>query len=901
MQPAEGESTPPLTWQQLSEYLDRALELDEPARSRWLLELKQSEPGVAAKLAELLAPDSRHGFSRFLAGDTPLPAPESVAASLVGRAVGPYVIEAQIGQGGMGSVWLARRADGRYEGKVAVKFVHAMWIGREGEQRFRQEGNVLGQLDHPNIARLIDAGVLDGIQPYLVIEYVEGEPIDAYCARHSLDTADRVKLFLDVMAAVTHAHSHLIIHRDIKPANIFVTQAGAVKLLDFGIAKFLDDKDASFTRSGATALTPQYAAPEQLLGQPVTTATDVYSLGLVLYLLLTGRHPIASDTLSNAALLQAVLTEDPARPSTVGELPTVRRRSLTGDLDTIIGKTLKKSPAERYPTSEAFAADLRSFLNHEPISARRDSFTYVVGKLVRRHRLQVGAASMTLLALIAGIVGTTLQANEARRQRAIAVAQRDRAQNLLARNGAIFDFVDMMLTQSVPSGEAEMIQRMLARGITFAPLASAGQPDREAEILRVLASYYIDLDDPQKAVPLLEKALALVGERGDPSLRARLSCSRAYGLSLLGRPEEAIKLVETWIKRPDVDGTVAATCMQTRAIFAQNVVNAGQANEYADMAIKRAATADPPDAALQAALLGDKGFALHLAGNNAEADSYYAAAIDRLEKMGLREHKEARRLLGDWGIVAYGSGDIKRGLDLCENLVRIEERLAGTEPVPPSVIANYAFGLAVMARYDEALAQYDRTLLAGEQTGFIAAQAYALIGRAGVYADRGESKKAEENLKRARTLSEGKIPESHPLQIRAALIEAQVDAAEGRSQQALDLLNHAVDLLKANGVSHASMADAFRHRAEIEAALGNSKAAQQDAHDAVRIAASLQGGKRYSFDTGDAYLSLGKVLRGSGNPDGARDALKTAVEHLSNTAGDAHPDTQTARSLLARL
>src|SRR5580704_17324540 len=251
----------PEQWRSVSAYLDRALELEEPERAEWLAALAQNNPAAAELLSAVLANREHEGFSRFLSGPTPIPLDDIHHATLVGRHVGPYVIEAEIGRGGMGSVWRARRADGRFEGKVAIKFVHAAWIGPIEGQRFLTEGKLLGHLNHPNIAPLVDAGVLDVMQPYLVIEYVEGEPIDAYCNRRRLGVEHRIELFLSVLAAVAHAHSHLIVHRDLKPANIYVTCDGTVKLLDFGIAKLLDDRSASAvaTRSGGIALTPQFA------------------------------------------------------------------------------------------------------------------------------------------------------------------------------------------------------------------------------------------------------------------------------------------------------------------------------------------------------------------------------------------------------------------------------------------------------------------------------------------------------------------------------------------------------------------------------------------------------------------------------------------------------------------
>jgi serine/threonine protein kinase len=313
-------------WRSFSEHLDQALEFSDAERGPWLSAIEADDPEMAALLARALAVRERKDYAAFLQGDLGVATAGLASASLVGRAVGPYVVDAQIGQGGMGAVWRAHRADGRFEGKVAIKFVHAHFVGGVGEQRFRVEGELLARLDHPKIARLLDAGVLEGTQPYLVLEYVEGDPIDAYCEQQSLSLEDRIKLFRDVLAAVAHAHSHLVVHRDIKPANILVNRQGVVKLLDFGIGKLLgnDSGATPLTRSSAIALTPQYAAPEQILGQDITTATDVYALGLVLYVLLTGTHPVRPDTRSSAELLQAVVTEDPPRASVASALAWCR-------------------------------------------------------------------------------------------------------------------------------------------------------------------------------------------------------------------------------------------------------------------------------------------------------------------------------------------------------------------------------------------------------------------------------------------------------------------------------------------------------------------------------------------------------------------------------------------------
>lgn len=268
--------TPKDAWDSISEHLDRVLDLSEAERKRSLAALREHSPDLAAQLDEYFALRERDGYAEFLS-DNPLPVAGPAVATLIGRQIGPYRIEAEAGRGGMGSVWRARRVDGRYEGLVAVKLVHASWLDQGAEQRFQTEGQLVGRLDHAHIARLLDAGVLDGSIPYLVFEYVEGEPIDEYCRGHGLAIEARLRLFLDVLDAVAHAHSHLIVHRDLKPGNIFVTRDGTVKLLDFGIAKLLqaEGAGAALTHAGQSPLTPQFAAPEQLTSETVTTGTDV--------------------------------------------------------------------------------------------------------------------------------------------------------------------------------------------------------------------------------------------------------------------------------------------------------------------------------------------------------------------------------------------------------------------------------------------------------------------------------------------------------------------------------------------------------------------------------------------------------------------------------------------------
>ena len=275
-------------WNRASRLLDQALDLPHHQLDTWLGELRASDADAAADVEALLLEHRQLNDEGFLDGGMP-----SIDVPLAGVTLGGYTLVSPIDQGGMGSVWLAERSDGRFEGRAAVKLLNASLLGREGEARFRREGTVLARLTHPHIARLVDAGVSRAGQPYLVLEYVDGQHIDRFCDDQRLGVEERIRLFLDVQAAVAHAHANLIVHRDLKPSNVLVTGDGQVKLLDFGIAKLLGDDEAMsmLTREGGVALTPKYAAPEQVTGGPITTATDVYTLGVLLFELLTGQHP----------------------------------------------------------------------------------------------------------------------------------------------------------------------------------------------------------------------------------------------------------------------------------------------------------------------------------------------------------------------------------------------------------------------------------------------------------------------------------------------------------------------------------------------------------------------------------------------------------------------------------
>ncbi len=421
------------TWTTISRLLDDALDLPPAARETWLRSLGPEHAALRPRLEALLDQARSMDSAAFLAT---LPkfavaddGGDGAAAPPAGAAIGPYRLLHILASGGQGSVWLAERADGVLTRPVALKLPHGLAYRPGLAERMGRERDILATLAHPHIARLYDAGVTGAGEPYLALEYVDGLPINRYAAEHGLTVAARVRLFLQVARAVAYAHRQLVIHRDLKPANILVTGAGEVRLLDFGIAKLLGTDgpgDSTLTVESGRALTLQYASPEQVRQEPLGVATDVYSLGVVLFELLTGVRPYALPRESAAAVEQAILEGEPLRASTLATTPG-RRKTLAGDLDTMLAKALKKAPEARYPSAEALADDLERWLDGRPVLAQPDRRAYRLRKFIGRHRAGVAAAATALAAILAGAGIAMWQADVARAERDTAIREQDRA------------------------------------------------------------------------------------------------------------------------------------------------------------------------------------------------------------------------------------------------------------------------------------------------------------------------------------------------------------------------------------------------------------------------------------------------------------------------------------------
>ncbi|MGD0297709.1 MAG: protein kinase [Bryobacteraceae bacterium] len=495
----------PEEWGKVRGILEQVLDLAPEQRAEYLESACSGDPALRQEVDSLIASD-KQASTDFLepgAFAAPILDGASIAAeSLAGRRIGAYQIVEEIGQGGMGSVYRAIRADDQYRKQVAIKLVRGGVGDAFRRHRFKAERQILANLDHPNIARLLDGGALEDGQPYVVMEYIQGQPIDKFCDSRGLPVAERLQLFRTVCSAVAYAHQHLVIHRDIKPDNILVTDSGEPKLLDFGIAKILDPEDlvgsGNATVTVLRPMTPEYASPEQVRGEPITTASDVYSLGVVLYGLLTGQRPYPGTSRVPHEIAQAVCEAQPEKPSTAVDREEAKpenreklRRRLKGDLDNIVLKALRKEPERRYASVEQFSEDIRRHLKGLPVIARPDTFWYRAGKFVNRNKASVAGLALAAVALIAGLVIALRQTYVAREERARA-EQRFNDVRALA-NSLLFEVHDAI--QNLPGSTAAR-KLIVDRALRYLD-ALAKEAKGNLSLQRELAAAYQKVGDVQ--------------------------------------------------------------------------------------------------------------------------------------------------------------------------------------------------------------------------------------------------------------------------------------------------------------------------------------------------------------------------------------------------------------------
>jgi serine/threonine protein kinase len=698
----------PERWRELSPHLDHALSLDDKERAIWLTSLEEQNPEIAHLVRTLLQEHSVLSGENFL---ETAPEPPGNESSLTGQKVGAYTLLSPLGQGGMGSVWSAERSDGSFERRVAVKFLHFSVAARGGIERFKREGRILGQLAHPHIAELLDAGVSASGEPYLVLEYVEGEPITEYSDHHSLDISERIHLFLDVLSAVAHAHANLIVHRDLKPSNVLVRNDGQVKLLDFGIAKLLANQTAPASQSlltleGGGAMTPQFASPEQITGEAITTATDVYALGVLLYLLLTGHHPAGDNQPSPLQLAKAIVDVEPQRASeiTAGHAgpgiaaqpvspPGKLSRELRGDLDTILLKALKKNAAERYGSVTAFANDLQRYLKHEPISARPDSFRYRANRLIRRNRLALGLSTLALIATIAGTTATLIQARTARRQRDTALRERDRATR-------VTDLMTSMFKISDPNetvGEGITAREVLDKSSAEVSTALANDPDLQAEMMSAMGVVYSNLGMLDQARVLLERSVQVGRAAAGPSDPTVLRAMDNLGVVLFqqGHPADAERWEqEAFEVQRRVLGAESPDTLGTMVDLANSIYGQGRNEEAIELARKALdiqLRIFGPEDQRTLSLMDNLAAMLGTMGRLQESEKLEAQAIELTRKVYGPNNLRLLNSIGNQGDTLFYLGRYGEAKDMWEKERKVALRVLGPAH-PETARSTYNLG-----------------------------------------------------------------------------------------------------------------------------------------------------------------------------------------------------------------
>jgi serine/threonine-protein kinase len=918
-------------WARLSALLDDALTLPVDRRRDWLDRLPPDQSDLKPALRDLLA-RAAVDTGDFMRAPVRLRGtgdgmPDGAMVAQPGLLIGPYRLLREIGAGGMGAVWLAERADGVLKRRVALKLPRLNWDTPGLAKRMERERDILAGLEHPNIARLYDAGVDAQGRPYLALEYVEGRPLDVYCNECALGVRDRIGLFLQVARAVAHAHARLVVHRDLKPSNILVTVDGSIRLLDFGVAKLIEGdvgkesaNETHLTRVAGRALTPDYASPEQIRGEVITVAVDVYSLAVVLYELLAGQRPYRLKTASAVELEDAIARLEIPFASTVA-IDKACARQLRGDLDTILARALKKQPAERYPTVDAFAADLERHLAGVPVLARPDSVVYRVSRFVRRNKLSVGVATLIALALLGGAIpvaavmialalgaGVALwQAGIARRQASRAAEEarqaqreRDRAVALSERHEAAVDFIQIMLTEAVRVDEKVTLNELLARSEALALTSIGNQPEQQGAVLDLLSSFYISLGDYAKAEPLLRHAIEVLRPSGDVSLRAQVECNHAAASAFaeIGSVETAKQTIEGWLARDDVEPHTAALCQQYLAQIARNHNDAKGALDNVMRAQARLRASPRRFAALEASIAGDLAYAYFLNGRNDDADRQYAEALQLHRDIGREESPNAVAILNNWSLVCFGAGDIKRGLALNEEVLRIVAKRAADGTAPSYAVSNHAYALFMIGRYEEALHEAERAWSIADRAGARIAKLNVRVIKAMTCIELGDLGAAESILADV-AASAQEWPDDNSAVLSYHQCRANLALQRGRFDEAGETLEPVVQLFEHRGMRIAKLLNALRLRAEIRWRQGDLGAAIGDARRALAIAMELQGRNPHSSFTGQCHLLLARLAHETGDLEAADNALQHAIAHLSNALGNDHPETKRARRLAA--
>jgi serine/threonine protein kinase len=790
---------------------------------------------------------------------------------MMGDRIGPYRVLRTLGTGGMGEVYLAERADAEFEQQVAIKVVHGGALGGAMHSRLKLERQILAQLEHPNIAHLTDGGSLPDGRAYIVMEYVDGIAIDLYCDSNRLDVAARLKLFQTVCAAVHYAHQNLIVHRDLKPSNILVTAAGVLKLLDFGIAKLLDERQArqhtlAVTQADIRIMTPDHASPEQVTGQPITTSSDVYVLGVLLYKLLAGSGPFVITSVRLTEIERAICEKDPRPPSQAVNTddsnesrgiadarstnPKRLVRTLAGDLDNIVLMAMRKEPERRYSSAQQMASDIQRYLDGRPVIARRDTWSYRSSKFVRRHWLPVTAGVSAALLIVAFAANTYRQSLRIAAERDRVAQQRERAEHERARAEEVSSFLVNLFKLSDPEenrGNQVTARELLDSGAKRLQEGLQDQPETKAALLSTVGAVYDSLGQYQDALPILDESLRLQDKSHETShidTLLELGHARVRLGDLLGAEaplQDALHLAQT---------DFGARSLQSgHALWALGMLRyeQGQSSQAKDLFIQSLGILQSSSAPLTDVdrVLDDLAKVYSREQQWLLAKQTWERALDIDRRVLGDDHPRVAYLLENLAIVAQNVGQLKQAETLYLDLLSRQERAYGAGRFETTVFkSNYGLLLQHEGRLAEAEPLLRNVLemrlkLLGPDHYMVG---YARVSLAMLLHDKGDLPGAESQFRQALTVYDKSLPANH--QYRASLLThfARLMVDRGKSSDALAMSDEALKIWNAT-TSASSFPAAQAHSIHAYALehLGRAPEAAVELEAAVPILLKARG------------------------------------------------------------
>ncbi|HZX95997.1 MAG TPA: serine/threonine-protein kinase [Myxococcales bacterium] len=872
----------------LPDLFAHASELEGEARAAWLTSLRHEDAALARELEELLAA-APAGERRFA---TLAHTPEAAAARdemPLPDQVGPYRVVREIGRGGMGRVFLAEQQTPTFRRVVALKVLDRLaghGLGGSGE-----EARILASLEHPGIARFYDAGQAEDGRQYLALEYVEGEDLLAFVHRRGAGIRKRVELFLQLLDAVDFAHRRLVVHRDLKPGNVLVGPDGNAKLLDFGISRIVhpgDEGDA--TRTGQRALTPAYASPEQLRGERAAVASDVYSLGVMLYEVLAGRRPFDRS----AALDPDSLPDPPSSAGRKGEGP-VRWQEVAGDLDAIVLKALRPEAPGRYPSAAAFADDLRRWLDGKPVEARRGGRRYRLAKFMRRNQWPVAFAMLAVLALGGGVAGILVQSRQAARAAALAAEQRDFAMRQLSRAEAINELDAFLLSDAAPGGKPFTVRELLGRAEQILDLQRGGSDENRAEILVSLGQQYLTLEEDGKARQLLGKAYELAARSGEVATRAKAACALADAVGEANELERGEKLLaEGMALLPQAPQFVLhrVFCLLRGSSIARAADNGQLAIERCQEAQRLLRESAQGTDLLELRVAMDLAESYRMAQRFQDADKAFAQSWALLEGLGRAQTDRAGTLLNNWGLVVRALGRPLAAEKLFRRAIGISSADGGQRGVAPMLLTNHARTLMDIGRLAEARDRADRAYAEARRAGDEGVVTFALYLRNLVYLRLGDLARAAQTLAELEP-REARLPPGHYRLASLASQRALLAQARGDKQAARADHDRAVALAEKRD----AQGQFLLRRSSFELQDGRAEQARSDAARALALEQAATAPATLSSRVGLAQLALASALRVQGKSGEALAAVAVAREHLEATLGGDDPDSGAAREL----